>query len=190
MHSLLKKFDIFGKPLPLFNLKGEVTVHTLAGGVLTFIIIVVVLIYSTIKMMHLFDRHNPQISQVLQRSVYDFNERLSFNEIKFRIAFSVEGYISRERKDDPKYVKYLVRIFGKTKGKEYEKIIPFHDCTEADWAEFPPTSKSSTDSWNEIKNGTGRGMFCLDYSDDVLIYGNEKNEEYQRLEIVLVPCNY
>ena len=72
----------------------------------------------------------------------------------------------------------------------YEKIIPFHDCTEADWAEFPPPSKSSTDSWNEIKNGTGRGMFCLDYSDDVLIYGNEKNEEYQRLEIVLVPCNY
>ena len=33
-------------------------------------------------------------------------------------------------------------------------------------------------------------MFCLDYSDDILIYGNEKNDEYQRLEIKLVPCNY
>ena len=23
-----------------------------------------------------------------------------------------------------------------------------------------------------------------------MIYGNEKNDEYQRLEVVLVPCNY
>ena len=40
-------------------------------------------------------------------------------------------------KDDPKYVKYLVRIFGKKEGKEYETFIPFQKCTEEDWAEFP-----------------------------------------------------
>ena len=33
-------------------------------------------------------------------------------------------------------------------------------------------------------------MFCLDWSDDILLYGNEKNEEYQRIELVLTPCNY
>ena len=38
-------------------------------------------------------------------------------------------------------------------------------------------------------------MYCIDWEDpegtgDLLIYGNEKNNEYQRIEVVLVPCNY
>ena len=34
-------------------------------------------------------------------------------------------------------------------------------------------------------------MFCLDWdSQDILIYGNERNDEYQRIELVLTPCNY
>ena len=36
-------------------------------------------------------------------------------------------------------------------------------------------------------------MYCLDWGDDVedmLIYGNTKNDEYQMFEILLVPCNY
>lgn len=36
-------------------------------------------------------------------------------------------------------------------------------------------------------------MYCFDWTDDVepiLIYGNEKNDEYSRVELVLVPCNY
>ena len=34
-------------------------------------------------------------------------------------------------------------------------------------------------------------MFCLDWSaQELLLYGNEKNYEYQRIEIVLTPCNY
>ena len=33
-------------------------------------------------------------------------------------------------------------------------------------------------------------MFCLDWSEDISIYGNERNDNYQRIELVLVPCNY
>ena len=37
-------------------------------------------------------------------------------------------------------------------------------------------------------------MYCLDWDDDdvedMLIYGNNKNDEYSRLDIILVPCNY
>ena len=36
-------------------------------------------------------------------------------------------------------------------------------------------------------------MYCLDWDDDVediLIYGNDKNDEYRAFEILLVPCNY
>ena len=51
LHSLLRSFDIFGKPLPSFNLKGQSSVHTMIGGVVTFCIFVVILIYSTMKMI-------------------------------------------------------------------------------------------------------------------------------------------
>ena len=80
------------------------------------------------------DRHNPNVAQMTEKNYYDYNEQLDLNEINFRLAFSVEGYHSREHKDDHKYVKYLVRIFGKENGKEYEKMIPFHKCTDSDWA--------------------------------------------------------
>ena len=35
-------------------------------------------------------------------------------------------------------------------------------------------------------------MYCLDWSSpEVLkIYGNERNDFYQRIEFVIVPCNY
>ena len=34
-------------------------------------------------------------------------------------------------------------------------------------------------------------MFCIDWDKaDINLYGNENNENYQRLEIALVPCNY
>ena len=190
LNSVLRSFDIFGQQLPTFNLKGQSTVHTMAGGVITFFILVVTLVYASIKMVQLFDRHNPTVSQVLDKNVFDYNEKINLNEIGYRVAFSVEGYHSREMKDDPRYVKYLVRIFGKKEGVEYEKFIPYDKCTEEDWAEFPPPAQASADSWNDIKSGEKRGMFCLDWSEDIFIYGNEKNEEYQRIELVLTPCNY
>ena len=35
-------------------------------------------------------------------------------------------------------------------------------------------------------------MFCVDWNEgeNLQIYGNEKNDEYQRVELVLTPCNY
>ena len=113
-------------------------------------------------------------------------------EVGFRVAFTVEGYHSREMKDDHRFVKYLVRIFGRHKGEEYERLLNFHKCTENDWKYFAPPSSTSKDSWEEIKINKKRGMFCIDFDEgeDIKIYGNERNDEYQRVEIVLVPCNY
>lgn len=33
-------------------------------------------------------------------------------------------------------------------------------------------------------------MYCLDWNQDIKIFGSEKDQKYQRLEIVMVPCNY
>lgn len=152
--------------------------NSVGGGLLTCIILIVTLAYAAVKFVQLMGKHNPNVSEVWERNIHDSNDRLSLNAINFKMAFSVEGYHVREMKNDPRYVKYLVRIFGIHEGKEYEKFIPYHKCTEADWAEFAPPAKSAIDGWTAIKSDPKRGMYCLDLTEDIDLYGNEKNDEY------------
>ena len=50
------------------------------------------------------------------------------------MAWSVEGVLDKKNKDDPKYVKWIVRLIGKENGTWYEKILPHYKCTEDDYA--------------------------------------------------------
>ena len=69
--------------------------------------------YATIKCTHLLTKHNPNISQFLK--VDEMLETpINLNEYKFRIAFSIENYYGDlEQKNDPRYVKYIFRKYGK-----------------------------------------------------------------------------
>ena len=175
MHSMLERIDIFGQELPAFNLKGTSTVHTMTGGIFTFIVVIITLTYGSMKLLHLVNRHNPNVSEATQLDFYNFEEVLSLKEIDFKFAFSVEGYHDREVKDDPRYVKYLVRTYGRKDGKEMENILPYHKCTEEDWDTFEPPDEGSFDTIGEIKRNPKRGMFCLEKDVDISIYGNERN---------------
>ena len=112
---------------------------------------------------------------MLETDVYDFNEITNISEVGFRVAFSVRGFGNRELKDDPRYVKYLVRMYGKKEGKDFERILPYHKCEKSDWDKFPPPGSAYSDSFSQIKNGEIDGMYCLDWEDDdaedKLIYG-------------------
>ena len=46
------------------------------------------------------------------------------------------------------------------------------------------------DQISAVRANPKRNMFCIDDFKNYVIYGNEKNSEYQRFEVVLVPCNY
>ena len=59
MHSLLERIDVFGQPLPSFNLNGAARVHTMTGGLLSFFIMIVFMTYGTLKFVQLVDKHNP-----------------------------------------------------------------------------------------------------------------------------------
>ena len=52
------------------------------------------------------------------------------------MAFTVEGYLDRIAKTDPKYVKWFVRLVGTTDGEDFEKVLPYHKCTDEDWKDF------------------------------------------------------
>ena len=57
--NVVKGVDAFAGEIPSFNLKGEVKVKTLVGGLCTLATIALILTYATMKAVHLTERRNP-----------------------------------------------------------------------------------------------------------------------------------
>ena len=162
------------------------------GGTLTILIWIIVLAYGTTKFFQLLTKANPNVSSYVVPDAFDFTDELNLNENNFRIAFAVEGARSKDLKIDPKYVKWIVRTYGKKDGKEFEKILPYHRCTNEDIAEFDDIIVSSKTLLEQMQEAEDRGFLCLDWNDDepYSIYGHYKDADYQRIEATLAPCNY
>ena len=71
LRNTLDAIDIFRKPLPNFNMRGRTSVPTVCGAIVTFTIIIIVLLYSTIKFVQLMSRANPLVSSFLKQGVFD-----------------------------------------------------------------------------------------------------------------------
>mmetsp|Transcript_13929 Transcript_13929/g.17661 ORF Transcript_13929/g.17661 Transcript_13929/m.17661 type:complete len:84 (+) Transcript_13929:182-433(+) len=83
---------------------------------MTFLIMVILLLYSTVKFIQLMSHHNPAVSSFLGRSVFDSSNELKFEEVGIRFAFGVEGFLDKELKDDSRFVKSFVRYWGYKNG--------------------------------------------------------------------------
>ena len=116
-------------PLPAFNLRGRHSVSSLTGGIMSVVIVAVIIFYTSVKFVHLTSRHNPSTSSMRQSYFYDSEKQVDLVQEGLRVAFGVEGYLDGETKDDPRFVKYLVRIFGKRNGTEYEHKLDYHTCS-------------------------------------------------------------
>ena len=67
------------------------------------------------------------------------NNALDLNARNFRVAFAFDGYLDEKLKADPRYVKWIFRVHYKNKNGEFaETLLPYHKCTEEDYAEFYP----------------------------------------------------
>ena len=80
---------------------------------------VVFISYALLKFTHLVDKKNPLISELKLNNFYDYSTRVDMNEIGFKMAFTVEGYLDKKIKDDPKYVKLLARMFYRIDGEVF-----------------------------------------------------------------------
>ena len=78
------------------------------------------------------------MSTYLKEDVHFENEVYNLNEADFRIAFAMEGFAERDLKIDSRYVKYIVRMYGKKNNVPYEHILPYHECTDEDYDQFYP----------------------------------------------------
>ena len=81
------------------------------------------------------------MSELTQKDHYGPLDKIYYNDIDFKMAFSVEGFWDKERKDDEQYVKWMARhIFAMHDGVRKENLLDIHSCTEADLKEFYPVS--------------------------------------------------
>ena len=141
MRNVLKKIDVFGEPLPAFNVKGETVITTLTGGIVTFLMIIIFLTYGSLKFIDLIENPNPLIVEVTENDVFELDDVFNLDEIGFKFAFTIENYLSSERRDDSAYVKYLARYYIKKDGIWGEKLLSYHECDETDWIDFAPPAK-------------------------------------------------
>ena len=148
IRSVLERLDTFGKPLPGFNIKGRDKVTTIAGGVSTILISGIVLLYATTKLLHMESKNNPNISSFIREAEFNSEDILNLNEMNFRVAFALKGS-KLDLKNDPRYVKWIFRVYGKKDGERYEKILNHHVCTDEDYAQFSPIAKSSAKKFED-----------------------------------------
>ena len=110
---MLERIDMFGANLPMFNIEGRQKVSSVTGAICTIMLMCIFLMYASLKLVQMITKHNPQISELIETNFYSSDdnsvERINLDEIGFNLAFSVEGRKDRVRKDDAKYVKYVVR---------------------------------------------------------------------------------
>ena len=149
--NVVKVFDNFAGDIPAFNLKGETKVKTMIGGCATLAIIVLVLAYATMKLIHLVERRNPQITQHTTLAALDVEKTVNMKEIGFRMAFTMENYLTKETIDDPRYVKWIVRMYGRNNGEWYEDILPYHKCTDEDYSQFSPLDDLSAPGFEKMR---------------------------------------
>ena len=55
-----------------------------------------------------------------------------------------------------------------------EKILPFHDCTDEDYAQFYPIRADKKDEMDRFRKDPTQGFICLDWddSDPLQLYGS------------------
>ena len=181
--TTVRGLDKFGQPVPSFKIAGEKTVNTFIGGVITSAIYLIVLSYAVGKMLDLYKRKNPIISDNTLADYYGTHEPVNMGD--FKIAVAVRGDSDGQIKNDPRYIKWIARMRN-FEGGESETPMPLHECSESDLEKFYPLDKNSQKLYDDLKiSGTDLFM-CFDMSKE-LVFMTDWN---QHLEINLVPCNY
>ena len=88
--KMLHNADIFGAPLPSFNLQGAYAVKTNAGGCVTLVIMTITLLFGLRKIQEMFMRKNPEIMQFVQENAYEVDDTFNIKDENFMMAFAIE----------------------------------------------------------------------------------------------------
>lgn len=83
---------------------------------MSFLVVLTIMAYAAFKMVTLIERQQPTISSYLQRGEITPNDALNLRKAGMNFAFGVEGFLDGKVKDDPRYVKLMLRYHGVRNG--------------------------------------------------------------------------
>ena len=72
--KVLLTMDMFGEPLPSFNIKGQSDVRTHCGGCLSMLIIITAIAFALAKLEHLLAKQNPSVNIFTNANAFDETE--------------------------------------------------------------------------------------------------------------------
>ena len=127
-----KKFDMFGAPLPAFNIRGETKVRTYAGCVATLCILWIGLIFALLRLQQLVARDFPSVNTFIERDAYDSSDVISLGSQNFMMAFAVVDYVTGEKRADERFVKWFAEYRVNVDGVLKRSELPMQACKQAD----------------------------------------------------------
>ena len=98
--EFIKNLDIFGAPIPAFNLRGRDKVKTSCGAIISIIIMTITGLFAILKFEHMLIKKNPNITS--NTGPIDKTERFSLVQDHFMMAFSVLHFNKNPTKQLPK----------------------------------------------------------------------------------------
>ena len=134
----MQNLDLFQIPIPAFNVKAEESIKTLCGAATSMIILVTLFYYGLVKTIQLIDKSNVQIAKYEQGAESTVAVPFDYKSTNAKLAVSFQGNLDQKHKDDPRYVKWFVRFYGKKDGNRFERHLPYHTCTNEDFDSFYP----------------------------------------------------
>ena len=185
--KMLLTLDMFSEPLPGFNMRGQKSVRTHAGGCLSLLIMYVMFYFAMIKLQHLYQRHNPTVNDYIEWGAISEEELWKGSENShFMMAWAVVDYVTGDVKDDPKFVKWYAEYIHSVNGTKTYTELKMYDCTEEDFKKFYIPDVASEQRVKKFrKNG---GFKCIDWSE-ITLAGTEFGSDFRTMDIMYLPCN-
>ena len=170
---------MFGLPVQSFNHKGKDKVASGLGTIMSVLILIIALVYAISKAHHIQAVNGQTVSSFEDENEYQsLDHQLNLNEKNFRVAFSYKQIkpLTLQSLDDPRYIRRFIRTWswnGDTQTMK-EKMVPFHDCTDEDYAQFYPIREQDKDIMENYRKDPNKGFICIDWddSDPLQLYGS------------------
>ena len=163
MPKFLKNADMFGAPIPNFNLRGRAEVKTSCGACISIVIFMLTFLFGVLKLQHLLTRKNPLITQ--NTIPLEAGERFDTGSDDFMMAFAVEDK-KGVPKNDTQYLRWMQKVQYEVDGIrtiKTEKLLKL--CTQDDMAKFYPPKNQETANDVELHQDAGN-LYCLDQKSE------------------------
>ena len=110
-HNTWLKLDFFPRRVPQLTMRGKESKPTAIGSICSILVVATILTYGILQLQKLVDRKNPRISSSTETFALGSTDKLNLQQAGLHIAFTAET-LWYEPLDDPKYVKFMVRLYG------------------------------------------------------------------------------